>query len=69
MRNLIIIIIIIIILFYWAKTVTHTIKNCYSQNIIANAQKDGKKGKSHQVPHPNVILTVNYLYVTCLYVG
>jgi hypothetical protein len=51
--ELIIIIIIIIIMFYWAKTDKYTIKNCHSQHIIANAQKDGKKGKS-----PSIIMII-----------
>jgi hypothetical protein len=37
-------------MFYWAKTDKYTVKNCHNQNIIANAQKDGKKGKSPSSP-------------------
>jgi hypothetical protein len=37
-------------MFYWAKTDKYTIKNCHSQNIITNAQKDGKKSKSPSSP-------------------
>jgi hypothetical protein len=38
-------------MFYWAKTDKYIqLKIGISQNIITNAQKDGKKG-AHQVPH------------------